>query len=151
MRKILVGIGTGRPGTRIAKHAGRTKHFLIYEIHQDDEGNISLHDKKQIELKDHEILHEVLHRYPLNFQGHPLEEVEIIITGSIGAGAMQKLYFMGKRAYMVEEKDPDTAIEKLMAGTLRALAPENHHHGHHHEHDHSGDDDCGCGSGCGCH
>ncbi len=145
MRKILVAVGTGRPGTRIAKHAGKSKYFLIYEIVQDESGVISLNDKKQIELRDDEILHEVLHRYPLNFQGHPLEEVEIIITGSIGADALQKLYYMGKRAYMVEEKDPDVAIEKLINGTLRAIAPE-HHHGHHH-----GEGGCGCGSGCGCH
>ncbi len=145
MRKILVGVGTGRPGTRIAEHAGKTKYFLIYEIVQDEEGNITLQGKKQIELKDEEILHEVLHRYPLNFTGHPLENVEIIITRHIGEGAMQKLYFMGKRAYMVEEKNPDEAIEKLIAGTLKAVAPAHHHH---HHHDEGG---CGCGSGCGCH
>jgi len=135
MKKIIVAIGTGRPGTRIAAHAGRSKHFLIYELHADDEQNVRLHSKKQIELKDDEILHEVLHRFPVDFSGHPLENADIILTGGIGTGAVQKLLFAGKRAYAVAEKDPDEAIRKLIEGTLQAIPPHSHHHGHHHHDD----------------
>ncbi len=136
MKKIIVAVGTGRPGTRVHKHAGRSKHFLLYEIVENEKGEIELKDKKQIELTDDQILHEVLHREPLSFKGHPLEKAEIIITGGIGPGAVQKLYFLGKRAYMVAEKNPDEVIEKLIAGTLQALPPERHHHHHHHDHHH---------------
>jgi len=134
MKKIVVAVGTGRPGTRIAEHAGRTKHFLLYELHADEDHRVELHGKRQIELKDDEILHEVLHRYPIDFKGHPLEEAEIILTRSIGAGAMQKLFMVGKRAYRIAEKDPDEAIQKLMEGTLQALPPESHGDHHHHHH-----------------
>ena len=143
MRKIKVGVGTGRPGTRIAEHAGRTKYFLIYEIREDD-GKLEVVDKQQVELRDDQTLHEMLHRFPIDFTGHPLEDTEIILTRSIGPGAMQKLYMSGKRAYMVAEKNPDEAIEKLMAGTLQALDPSehhHHHHDHHHHHHHDHDED----------
>jgi len=151
MKKIIVAVGTGRPGTRIAEHAGRTKHFLLYEIHADDDQNLRLHDKKQIELADDEILHEVLHRFPIDFTGHPLEKASIVLTRGIGAGAMQKLFLAGKRAYRIAEKDPDEAIRKLMEGRLQALPPESHHHhdhshhhGHHGHHDHpSGESSAG--------
>ncbi len=140
-RTVKVAVGTGRPGTRIAEHAGKTRFFLIYEIEETPEG-LQLKEKKKIELKEGEKLHDMLHRFPIDFSGHPLEDVEIILTRSIGPGAVQKLYMLGKRAYMIEEKNPDEAIEKLMAGTLKALDPSqhHHHHDHHHGHDHHHDE-----------
>jgi predicted Fe-Mo cluster-binding NifX family protein len=141
MRKIKVGIGTGRPGTRIAQHAGKTRFFVIYEITENDKGKISVTDIQQVELDENQTLHEMLHRIPINFENHPLEDVEIILTGSIGYGAMQKLWNIGKRAYMVEERTPEEAIKKLIDGTLQAKMPSTeHHHHHHHDHDCKGED-----------
>lgn len=138
MRRIKVGVCTGRPGTRIAEHAGRTRYFLIYEIEEQADGGLRINSKNQVELAEDQILHEVLHRYPLDFTGHPLEDVEVILTRGIGQGALQKLSLLGKRTYLIEEKNPDEAIDKLMAGTLKAYYPQPH--AHHHG-----------GGGCGCH
>jgi predicted Fe-Mo cluster-binding NifX family protein len=49
-------------------------------------------------------------------------------------------------AYVIQEKDPDTAVEKLLNGTLEAFEPDSHHHDHH-EHVHEGS----CGGNCGGH
>ncbi len=133
-RSIKVAVGTGRPGTRIAEHAGKTRFFKVFEIEETADG-LRMKKTEMITLDEGQTLHDVLHRNPIDFSGHPLEDAEIILTRSIGMGAVQKLYMLGKRAYMIAEKNPEDAIEKLMAGTLKALDPSQHHH-HHHEHHH---------------
>ncbi|NPA46251.1 MAG: hypothetical protein GXO24_03455 [Chlorobi bacterium] len=129
-RKAKVAVTTGRTGTRVAEHAGHVKFFKIYEITED-----KITDIKTVEVDEGQTLHDMLHRHPIDFTGHPLEDVQIILTGGIGMGAIQKLFSVGKRAYMIAEKYSDEAIDKLLAGTLQALDPREHHHDHHH-HDH---------------
>jgi len=130
-RKAKVAVTTGKTGTRVAEHAGHVKFFKIYEITEDKITGI-----ETVELDEGQTLHDMLHRYPIDFSGHPLEDVQIILTGGIGMGAIQKLFSVGKRAYMIAEKYTDEAIDKLLAGTLQALDPREHQHDHHHDHHH---------------
>ncbi len=130
-KTIQVAIATGKPGKMINKHLGTAKYFWVYTIEED-----KITDKTWIELSDHQTLKSVLHTYPIDFSGHPLEKVEIILSGGMGPGAVQKLFSIGKRGYMIAEKYVDEAVEKLLAGTLQALDPAVHHHHHHHDHDH---------------
>ena len=129
-RKVKVAVTTGKTGTRVTEHAGHVKYFKIYEITEDKITGIDT-----VEVDEDQTLHEMLHKYPIDFTGHPLEDVEIILTGGIGPGAIQKLFTVGKRAYMIAEKYTDEAIDKLIAGKLQALDPSQYHH-HHHDHDH---------------
>ncbi len=132
--KIKVAIATGRPGQLINKHAGTARFYKVYEIE-----NHKITGSQLIELSENQILRNVLHTHPIDFTGHPLEDVEIILSGGMGAGGMQKLLSVGKRGYMIGEKRVEEAIEKLLNGTLQALDPHVHHkhhdhgdHGHHH-------------------
>lgn len=129
-KTIQVAVATGKPGKMINKHLGTAKYFWIYTIEED-----KIKYKTMVELSDQHILRTVLHTYPIDFSGHPLEKAEIILSGGLGPGAVQKLFGVGKRAYMIAEKYVDEAMEKLLAGTLQALDPAVHHH-HHHHHGH---------------
>jgi len=130
-RKVKVAISTGKSGKQITEHVGRTLFFKIYEITEDRITGTEL-----VELTKEQSLHNLLHRPVIDFSGHPLEDVEIILTRSIGPGAIHKLFSVGKRAYMIAEKHVDEAIEKLLQGRLQALNVLEHHSGHHHEHGH---------------
>jgi len=72
-----------------------------------------------------------------------LFDVDILLTRGIGNGLIQKLAGQNVACYKIEEADPDTAIEKLIKGTLEAVAPVSHEksgcncncrgkHGHNH-------------------
>ncbi|NPA42712.1 MAG: hypothetical protein GXO27_01610 [Chlorobi bacterium] len=133
-RRVTVAVATGRPGKRIAGHLGRARHFWLYRIEERPGGMPEVTSKQMAELDEDNTLHAVLHRFPIDFSGHPLEEADIILAGGMGMGAIQKLFLVGKRAYPVAEKDPDEAIRKLIEGTLQSLPPDAHGHGHHHHH-----------------
>lgn len=152
----------------VSGHAGHCNYFLIYDI--DDNGT---YQSQELVLSDEQTLHNVLHD---SAQPHsPLFDVDMLLVESIGMGAIQKLAQHHVAAHIIREKDPETAIQKLVQGTLEAYAPEGAHHhghggcgcgnGHHHEHEHEHEhahshEGCGCSSegdahehghgGCGC-
>jgi len=136
--KAKVAVTSNKNGDQIAEHAGHGVYFKIYEI--DEQEGIT--DSKVIKVDKEHTLHNLLHNPNTNPAEHEVLQSQILLTGGIGMGAIGKLAQMGVRAYIVEEKNPDEAIEKLMSGTLKAVDPSTvQHHGHHHHH---GDDhDCG--------
>ena len=54
----------------------------------------------------------------------------------------EKLAAKNVKAYIIQETDPDTAINKLIDGTLKAYVSDNEHQSH----DHAGCN-CTCGGG----
>lgn len=113
----------------VSGHAGRCTHFFIYEI---DETEIV--SKKLIELSKEKVLHEAFHNPELASQPHPIFDVDIFLVGGIGMGAINKLKKHGVATYIIRESNPDTAVEKFLAGTLEVLDLENYD-----------EDSCGCG------
>ena len=118
----------------IFEHAGKCRNFLIYTI-----SDTIIESKKVLELTEKETLHTTSHSENGIFNSF-LSGVDILLTRGIGEGLIQKLAINNVVCYKIEEKDPDTAIEKLINGTLEAIAPVSH--------DKSG---CNCGSGHGKH
>ena len=123
----------------ITGHAGKCYHFYIYTIEEDGS-----YQKESLKLEKGNSLHDVLHG-PV--ENHPIFEMDILLTQSIGQGAVQKLASKNLRAHNIQEEDPDTAIKKLIEGTLQAYASaphdHSHHHHHHHEHGEGGCSNCG--------
>ncbi len=124
----------------IFEHAGKCRNFIIYAI---DEGIIE--SKKILELTKEETLHNASHNANNTFESSSLLDVDILLTRGIGNGLIQKLARQNVACYKIEETNPDTAIEKLINGTLEAFAPVaneksgcncncggGHNHGHHH-------------------
>ena len=136
--KTLVAV-TSQNKKDITGHAGHCRVFYMYSIENDE-----IIKKDLLELKKEEVLHEILHAdKPVRSE---LFDADIMLTGGIGGGAVQKLATHNVACYIVEEKDPDVAIEKLIKGVLEAYAPvshkggcncgHDHGHGHHHNHHH---------------
>ena len=114
----------------VTGHAGRCRNFFIYSV--DQEGK---YEKESVSFEKDNTLHEGIH----TTGKHPLFDMDIILTLELGQGAIKALESKGVRVYMIQEEDPDTAIKKLIEGTLKAyVAPEAHAHGH------AG---CNCGGG----
>ncbi len=129
--KAKVAITTNKNGDKIAEHAGHGVYFKIYEI--DEKEGVT--GAKVIKVDKEHTLHNLLHNPETNPQDHEVLTSQILLTGGIGMGGINKLARMGVRAYIVEEKNPDEAVEKLIAGTLKAVDPSTvQHHNHHHDH-----------------
>ena len=128
--KAQVAITTNKNGDKVAEHAGHGVYFKIYTI---DEQN-GVENEKVIKVDKSETLHNLLHNPQTKPEEHEVLRSQILLTGGIGMGAINKLAQMGVRAYIIEEKNPDEAIKQLIEGTLKAVDPSTvpHHHHHHH-------------------
>ena len=141
--KAQVAITTNKNGDKVAEHAGHGVYFKIYTI--DEENGIE--DIKVIKVDKNETLHNLLHNPQTNPEEHEVLRSQILLTGGIGVGGINKLARMGVRAYIIEEKNPEEAIQQLMNGTLKAIDPnsiphQHHHHNHDHDHQHGEGHDC---------
>ena len=65
---------------------------------------------------------------------HPLDDVQVLITGSMSIKLQQRLGNKGIIAVVTSEKNPDKAVADYLEGTLEQLSP--HHHSDSHEHSH---------------
>lgn len=120
----------------ITGHAGKCEHFFVFKV--DEKANII---KENLRLEKGNLLHDALHGAN---DDHPLFEMDIILTQSVGQSAITKLEAKDVKAHIILETDPDIAIHKLIKGTLEAVAPASHHHDHEHAHEH-GHAGCTCG------
>lgn len=118
----------------ITGHAGKCSLFNVYTI--DSEGN---YKKETLELEKGNRLHDSLHGEGLE---NPIFEMDMLLTHGIGQGAVEKLAAKNVKAYIIQETDPDTAINKLIDGTLKAYVSDNEHQSG----DHAGCN-CTCGGG----
>ena len=84
-------------------------------------------------------LHDSLHGEGLE---NPIFDMDMLLTHGIGQGAVEKLAAKNVKAYIIQETDPDTAINKLIDGTLKAYVSDNEHQSG----DHAGCN-CTCGGG----
>ncbi|MGD8630551.1 MAG: NifB/NifX family molybdenum-iron cluster-binding protein [Gammaproteobacteria bacterium] len=125
--------------SEITGHTGRCRKFWIYDI--DTEGAIA--GKELLELARSRSLHE-----SSPHDAHPLEDVQVLISGGMGNGMQRRLAAMGIEAVITSQTDPDASVAAWLDGTLENIPPEAGHH-HHDRHGHGHDGHAG-GSTCGC-
>jgi predicted Fe-Mo cluster-binding NifX family protein len=118
---------------QVTGHAGRCQKFWIYET---DEASIL--DKSLLELTPAQSFHNSSPQSP-----HPLDTVQVLISGSLGKGLARRLENHGIEGIITSETDPETAVLAYLNGSLVRESPEHHDHHHGHEHHH--------GHGHGCH
>ena len=119
--KTIVAV-TAQNRKTIFDHAGKCRNFLIYTI-----DNNEIVSKKLLELSEKETLHHFFHQENSNPNAaSSLFDIDILLTRGIGEGAIQKLAMQNVVCYKIEELDPDTAINKLINGTLEAMSPVSH-------------------------
>ena len=116
----------------ITPHAGMTRRFMIFETASDNQilqtGKLDL--PKEMAMHDH----------PSN-AAHPIDGVDVLITGSCGQGLARKLAARGIKVIVTSETDPTTAVTALVSGAPLppALADDGDH------------DACECHCSDGCH
>ena len=106
----------------ITGHAGGCRNFFIYTI--DKQGSF---EKTALKLSKEETLRFTFHDDTSPDPSNKLFNMDIIITQGIGQGGINKLAQKNVKAYIVQEKDPDTAIKKMIEGTLMVHS-EGHQH-----------------------
>jgi len=101
----------------ITGHAGKTRRFLIYT--PDDKG--ALVETDRLNLPKEMSMHE--------FRGasHPLDELDVLITGGAGEGFVRRMAAKGVQVIATSETDPLRAVSSVLSGdNLPAAEPHSH-------------------------
>lgn len=110
----------------ITEHAGKCRKFWIYDIEEDQ-----VVGKTLLELPIEQSFHESSPHDP-----HPLDAVQVLITGGMGPGLRHRLTVKGINALITPETDPDRAVATYLQGTLEVGAGSCDHETHQHQHQH---------------
>lgn len=110
----------------ITAHAGMTRRFLIFALAVDEKpiveiGRLDL-DKTMS-----------MHGFRGNKGAHPLDQMDVLITGGAGAGFITRLHSRGVRVVVTGETDPIKAIIDLQNNETKAPSPHSCNHYHHHD------------------
>jgi len=135
MMRIAV---TSQNRKEVTEHAGRCRKFWVFETDGEE-----LIGRELLELAREESFHDSAGDAP-----HPLDDVDVLIAGSMGAGLRRRMARKGIRAVVTAEKDPERAARLWLSGTLRLVGPsaddyaEGHDDGRDQHHG-KGCSDCG--------
>lgn len=100
----------------VTGHAGKCRKFWLYSI---EAGAVK--GKQLLELPREQSFHDYTGAEP-----HPLQDVQVLITGGMGEGLAHRLAGMGIEGLITTETDPDRAVTAYLAGTLPLGRPEAH-------------------------
>lgn len=120
--------------TAVTAHLGRCQKFWIYDV-----DNATIQNKEMLQLSKTQSFHESSPQDP-----HPLDVVQILISGSMGHGLARRLQSKGIQPIITSETDPDTAVTTYLAGSLAILTPEDVEHHPDHAGGHDSEGECGC-------
>lgn len=114
----------------VTEHAGRCRRFWVFEV-----DGLRVTDRRLLELPKEASFHEAG-----SGAAHPLDGVDVLISGGMGEGLRQRLARRGIEALVTTETHPEQAVRAWLAGGLPLAEP----HEHRHEHGHA----CTCGGAC---
>jgi len=97
----------------VTAHAGKCRRFWLYRV-----VDTEVRDKRLIELAPSETFHE--HH---DAGVHPLNGINVLIAGGLGAGLHERLKRQGVMAVATLETDPDKAVSAWLDGSLVEMAP----------------------------
>ncbi len=118
--KTIIAVSSQNKKT-ISAHAGACRNYYIYTIEND-----KIITKELLELAKEETLKYTFHEDTNGNSKNKLFDVNIILTQGIGTGATSKLAMQNIKAYVIEETDPDTAVDLIIKGELKAVIPSEH-------------------------
>jgi predicted Fe-Mo cluster-binding NifX family protein len=107
----------------ITGHAGKCRKFWIYDV-----TGRAVQGKTLLELPKEQSFHESHGAGP-----HPLDGINVLISGGMGAGLQHRLRQRGIDALVTPEEDPDGAVVAYLEGRL-TLGEAEVHAGHDHDH-----------------
>jgi predicted Fe-Mo cluster-binding NifX family protein len=99
----------------VTSHAGRARRFLLV-----DTGLQSV-EARRLDLDPEFAMHGFDDAAP-----HPLDGVDVLITGSAGEGLTRRLARRGIRVVCTAETEPTRAVEDFLNGCLKPAPPHEH-------------------------
>ncbi|MBK8321581.1 MAG: nitrogen fixation protein [Betaproteobacteria bacterium] len=114
----------------VTGHAGMTRRFIVF----DAAAGSGVAEVTRLDLPKDMAFH--------GFAGgpHPIDGVEILVTGGAGDGFVAKMAARGIRVVQTGQADPRIAVEEVLRGEVTPPLPHDHD-----AHGHAGG--CGCGHG----
>jgi predicted Fe-Mo cluster-binding NifX family protein len=103
----------------VTEHAGRCRKFWVFTIDGD-----SIVDKQLLELPKEQSFHD-----SSPHAAHPLDDVDVLISGGMGQGLMNRLGRKGIEGLITGESDPEVAVSRYLSGKLSSEPPRLHSHG----------------------
>ena len=113
---------------------GRCRKFWIYDIGSDG----AIAGKSLLELARSQSFHE-----SSPHDAHPLDDVQVLISGGMGSGMLRRLAAMGIEPVVTSQTDPEASVAAWLDGTLQHILPDAGHH-HNHRQGHGSASTCGC-------
>ena len=97
----------------VTGHAGVNRRFMVWEV-EPGQGPVRTGD---IKLPKDMAFHNFHEAGP-----HPLDSVDVLITGGCGEGFVRRLARRGVSVLRTSESDPETAVRAYLEGTLPETA-----------------------------
>jgi len=94
----------------VTEHAGRCRKFWIFTIE-----NNKITEKELLELSKEQSFHD-----SSPHDAHPLDDVDILITGGMGQGLKGRLERKGIIGLVTNESDPQKAVSHYLDGTFES-------------------------------
>ncbi len=116
-KKMKIGI-TSQNFRTITGHAGKARRFLIFDI---DPKTGEIYEADRLNLTQEMSLH--------YFSGdqHPIDQVDVLITGSCGEGLRRRMERHGVKVITTSEMDTVVAAQAVARGEpLAPPAPHSH-------------------------
>jgi predicted Fe-Mo cluster-binding NifX family protein len=110
---------TSQNRKNITDHAGRCRKFWIFHIEND-----AVVDKQLLELPREQSFHD-----SSPHDDHPLDDVDVLISGGMGQGLMKRLARKNIQCLITSEDDPASAVSLFIEGKLAGDRPRAHSHG----------------------
>jgi len=108
---MKIAIATKNVWTQVSGHAGQTRDWLVFDCQPGQ----PIPEPARISLTKEQLPHHFQDDGP-----HPLYGVEIMIAASAGDGYIRHMEKWGAQVLLTGETDPQTALEKILAGEALA-------------------------------
>jgi predicted Fe-Mo cluster-binding NifX family protein len=107
--------------TQVTGHLGRCQKFWIYDV--DD---TTIQTRQLLQITKDQSFHESSPK-----DSHPLDTVQVMISGGMGRGLARRLESKGIQPLITAETDLDAAVMAYLTDTLVVMTPEEHHQREH--------------------
>lgn len=99
---------TSQNRKNVTEHAGRCRKFWVFSVEGD-----KVVDKQLLELTKEQSFHDSSPQ-----EVHPLDGIDVLLTGGMGPGLSQRLERKGIRTLVTAENDPENAVAHYLKNYL---------------------------------
>ncbi len=125
MSTVKIAFGTQADGVTLSDRFGQACQVVVVTVEDGREVAREVRPKVHHEPHDHHHHHHHEHHHHHGHGGGPaahfapIQDCQVVVTRSIGAGGLTYAQSLGMQLYAVSEKTVDEALSKYLAGTLQ--------------------------------